>query len=306
MSCFFSGAMYVALAAILWSTGGVFIKLIPLDPVLIACLRCAIAGLVLLPFIHFKELKVSWQLVLLVLCYGGLSLCFVTATKLTAAANAIALEFTAPLWIFLFDTIYSRKIVWKNALPLILIIIGLGVILSEPVIGSSFQGNLIGVVCGVFFAGITLLFRVVGKTNTIGVVGLCNLIAAFLIWFLVPAGSTTAGTDITGWLVLIYLGLFQTGGGYAVYAWGLRYISAQKASMIALLEPVFNPIWVGIFVHEIPTIYGIMGGLFILLGLVADTLINSVAVGRIRGKIISSEIIRYMFRLNVNMEKIKQ
>jgi drug/metabolite transporter (DMT)-like permease len=52
-----SGPRSIALAAVLWSTGGVLIKILPLDPIIIAALRSWFAGIALLPFIRPKELK---------------------------------------------------------------------------------------------------------------------------------------------------------------------------------------------------------------------------------------------------------
>ncbi|HSO18805.1 MAG TPA: EamA family transporter, partial [Desulfosarcina sp.] len=77
-------------AAIFWSTSGVLIKLVDLPPLAIAGWRSLIAGAVILALCH-KEVKVSWTInpLLSALCIGLFCICFVVATKLTTAANAI-------------------------------------------------------------------------------------------------------------------------------------------------------------------------------------------------------------------------
>ncbi|ATW26241.1 DMT family transporter [Candidatus Formimonas warabiya] len=267
------GTVYIAFGAILWSTGGVLIKLVSADPVLIAAIRAVIAGLALAPFI--RPIKLSWQLPALIFFYGALSTSFVVSTKLTAAANAIALQSTAPLWIFLATLVVYRKVNWHQALPVGLIALGLGAFLCEPAVGTSAMGNLVAIGSGIFFAVNTKLLQKLGRENSIGLISICNLGAAPLIWLLVPEGAKIADVNFTGWVVLVILGVFQLGIAYVLYTIGLRTTTPQKATMVALLEPAFNPIWVLLFLGEIPTVYGIVGGLCILAGLITDTWINS-------------------------------
>ena len=258
----------------MWSLGGVLIKMVSVDPVLITALRALISGLALAPFIRPKKIKWSWQLPLLIFGYGAISTCFVVSTKLTAAANAIALQSTAPLWIFLATFLFYRKIDWHQAFPVGLIAIGLAAILAEPTVGTSTIGNLIALCAGVFFAINTRLLKKLGGDNSVGLISICNLAAAPFIWLLVPRGAQISQVSPGDWLIIGIMGVFQLGIPYALYTVGLRHTTAQKATMVALIEPTFNPIWVLIFIGEIPTPYAIAGGILILLGLLADTLFN--------------------------------
>ncbi|ATW24310.1 DMT family transporter [Candidatus Formimonas warabiya] len=274
MRNFFSGPAAVALAAVLWSTGGVFIKSIHADPLLIAAVRTGIAGLVLAPFIRPKELKINIWMLLLVLSYGALAAFVVMGTRWTSAANALALQFTAPLWIFIAHVVIYRKIAYENLLPVVLIALGLGAILLEPASGTSALGNLIGAGSGILFACTTVLFKKVGENNVIGSVSICNLLAAPFIFIFVPPGIGLAEIHVSDWMMLAYLGVFEMGAAYTLYSLGLRTTSAQNATMIALLEPVLNPIWVFIFIGEIPTPYGMVGGTLILLGLISKIVLD--------------------------------
>lgn len=270
-----SGPRSIALAAVLWSTGGVLIKILPLDPIIIAALRSWFAGIALLPFIRPKELKINFELIALIISYAWLSVSFVAATKWTAAANAIALQSTAPLWVFMAILIKYKKFSWKEALPVGIIAAGIIVFLLEPAVGTSTLGNLVGLNCGIAFAITTTLLQRAGGENGIGIISICNLMAAPLIWMLAPTkGFSLFEIDIKTWVLLFCLGVFQLGLGYIFYNRGLKTTTAQKATMLALLEPVLNPVWVFIFASEIPTIYGLLGEALIISGLLADAIIN--------------------------------
>ncbi|MDK2986122.1 MAG: hypothetical protein PWQ96_1766 [Clostridia bacterium] len=270
-----SGPRSIALAAVLWSTGGVLIKILPLDPIIIAALRSWFAGIALLPFIRPKELKINFELIALIISYAWLSVSFVAATKWTAAANAIALQSTAPLWVFMAILIKSKKFSWKEALPVGIIAAGIIVFLLEPAVGTSTLGNLVGLNCGIAFAITTTLLQRAGGVNGTGIISICNLMAAPLIWMLAPTKLFSVfEIDIKAWVLLFCLGVFQLGLGYIFYNRGLKTTTAQKATMLALLEPVLNPVWVFIFASEIPTIYGLLGEALIISGLLADAIIN--------------------------------
>ncbi|MBZ4688653.1 MAG: EamA/RhaT family transporter [Clostridiales bacterium] len=270
-----SGPRSIALAAVLWSTGGVLIKILPLDPIIIAALRSWFAGIALLPFIRPKELKINFELIALIISYAWLSVSFVAATKWTAAANAIALQSTAPLWVFMAILIKSKKFSWKEALPVGIIAAGIIVFLLEPAVGTSTLGNLVGLNCGIAFAITTTLLQRAGGVNGTGIISICNLMAAPLIWMLAPTKLFSLfEIDIKAWVLLFCLGVFQLGLGYIFYNRGLKTTTAQKATMLALLEPVLNPVWVFIFASEIPTIYGLLGEALIISGLLADAIIN--------------------------------
>ncbi len=271
------GTIYVAFAAIMWSTGGLFIKAVPADPILISALRSAIAGLALLPFLRIKHIKVTKNLCLYILAYTWLVVAFCCATKFTTAANAIALQNTAPLFIFLYITfIKKEKPEWQSVVPVVFIALGIICVLSEPKSGSSFLGNLIALSSGIAFAAMTLNLRQLSWLPGMSLVSLSNLMSALLILPFAPQLTINIGLLTTGsWLRLLYLGVFQIGLSYVLYATGLKYIKPLRASVLALLEAVLNPIWVLIFWGEKPSIYGLTGGILILLAVTADLVLRN-------------------------------
>jgi drug/metabolite transporter (DMT)-like permease len=133
---------------------------------------------------------------------------------------------------------------------------------------------MIALCSGVLFAVNTKLLQKLGGANSIGLISICNLCAAPLIWLLVPKTAHFSQISASGWLILVIMGIFQLGIPYALYTIGLRSTTPQKATMVALVEPTFNPVWVLLFLGEIPTVYAIVGGVLILTGLVVDTLFS--------------------------------
>lgn len=273
------GTLYAVGAAILWSTGGLLVKQIAVSPLLIVAMRSMITGVFFLPFIKIKEIEFSLPFYGYIFAYTWLVTSFVTATKLTAAANAIALQNTAPLFLFIFSILgfmmKKEKPTFKSTLPIIFIALGIAIMLSEPVEGSSLLGNIIGLSSGVAFALMTVFLHRISSMAGKGLVGISNLFAAVIVFFFVPDLSILSTLDSETWLRLIFLGVFQLGLPYVLYMTALKHISPLRASILALIEAVLNPIWVLIFVGEVPSIYGWIGFLLILTAVCAESVLKN-------------------------------
>ncbi|WHH59256.1 DMT family transporter [Petroclostridium sp. X23] len=270
MQNFSIGIVQVLIAAFLWSTGGVFIKAIDADPIFIAAARSAIAGLILLPFIDFKKLRFSFGLAALLVSYAYTLCSFVIATKLTASANAIAIQYTAPLWLFIFTVIMTKKVSLARIIPMAFIGGGILFFLMEPVSGTNAAGNLMALSSGIGFAALSYFMSKPQCIAGVGLISLCNLTAALCMVLFIPYPISVSSISTVGWMSLAYLGIFQIGIAYIFYGKALETVAPLKATIIALIEPILNPIWVVIFIHEIPTIYALFGGVSILIGILLD------------------------------------
>jgi len=270
------GIFFVLAAALLWSTAGLFIKRINADPLVIAGLRAMFAGFFLAPFVNWREMKVTRKLVFFCLNYAVLTTTFVTATKFTTAANAIALQYTNPLYIFLFVVLVEKVKVKRRAwIPVLLIALGIGLFLAEPGQGKSALGNFLALISGVAFAGMTLSIKALKDYPGIGLASVGNLTnLLFLLPFLLLQRQEICSLPVISWVSLFYLGVFQLGLGYVCYAKGVKALTVTKASVVALSEAIFNPIWVLIFFGEQPTAYGLVGGLIVIVAVAADIVLN--------------------------------
>jgi drug/metabolite transporter (DMT)-like permease len=193
------------------------------------------------------------------------------STKLTTAANAIILQYTAPIWLFVFYAVRYRKFDVKKVLPVALVLAGILIFLFEPKSGTNISGNLLALSTGIAFAGVAHFSAKDHGVSGPGLISICNL-ATFLLAlpFVRDIGATTASLDLMGVMGIVFLGAFQIAVGYVFYIRSLKHISPLDTSLICLLEPLMNPIWVLIFVHEIPTVFAIAGSVFILAGIIVN------------------------------------
>ncbi|OXS25922.1 MAG: transporter [Acetobacterium sp. MES1] len=260
------GTLYVLIAMMLFSTGGLFIKLINANAFTITFGRAIIAGLIFLPMIQWKKIKFSKYYVGLVVSYCYLCMMFVLTTKITTAANAIILQCTAPLWLYLFYVVKGKKITKRDLIPRLFILLGIILILSAADGGNPW-GDLLALTNGIAYAAVQYLLDKDYPISDASIVGLNNLWLSLIILLTMSSQLDFTGISVYGWLGLIFLGVFQIGIAYLFLSGGVRLISPLKASILSLAEPILNPIFVFFFVGETPSFLSLIGFAIILMGI---------------------------------------
>jgi len=262
------GALLVALAAMLWSSGGLFIKVAPTPALAVACGRAAITALFYLAVLRTNLREARWSTAFV---YALMILSFVSATKLTTAANAIFLQYTGPAYVLLLSPpILGEKLSRRDVALVALSLAGMGLFFVGKVEAGTTAGNLLGVVSGVFFGATVVLLRrdaTRGSGGAIPSTTLGNLVAAALAlpFALGPLRESFAGPQaLTALGVLLWLGVVQMGFAYLSFAKGLRSVPASEASLLSMLEPIFNPIWVLLGTGERPGPWALAGGAVVL------------------------------------------
>ncbi|MBN2558589.1 MAG: DMT family transporter, partial [Clostridia bacterium] len=230
------GIVFAAAAALIWSSGGVFIKLVDAPGIYIAAGRSLIAGLFFLPFVRLRKLKWSKELVLLILCYAYTLIGFVMATKLTTAANAIILQYTTPIWLYIFYSFKKKSFDRRKMIPVILVAAGIVVFLFEPNSGTNIIGNMLALSTGISFAGVAHLSAMDHGATGPGLISIIN-IATFLLAlpFVGGIAETTMSLSPMGIIGILFLGAFQIGVGYIFYIKSLKNISPLDTSLICLI-----------------------------------------------------------------------
>jgi DME family drug/metabolite transporter len=264
-----AGILLVLAAALFWSTGGVALKSLTLPSLTIAGVRALIAGVVLSPFLPRLAWRWDWRLLPLLGGYTGTVLCFTAAIRLTTAANAIALVYTAPAWVYGLTCLAERRVPWRLFLPVALILAGLGIILAEPAHGASATGNLLGLLAGLAFGLFTFLVPRL-QQPPIALVSLCNLFAGTFLFLLFPGALLPGAITARDWATLAFLGIVQIALGHLFFTAALKRIPATQASVLALAEPLLNPVWVFLLLGEVPSGHGFAGLAVILGGVCAD------------------------------------
>ncbi|MBI4527171.1 MAG: EamA family transporter [Deltaproteobacteria bacterium] len=259
------GRLLVVLAAVLWSLAGVFIKSLALPPVTIAFYRFLFAALFFLGFI--KSSEGAWQvpIVYSIVAYVAATGSFVWANKLTTAANAIVLQYTAPIYIYaLAPLLFREQISRANFLALCGGMVGVAVIFFGSVGQPDMPGILIALFSGLVFALYIVNLRFLSKISAGLLVCLNNLGGVLLF---LPFAVNDLHVAPIQLLALMVMGVVQFGSAYFFFSKGVEAVSLQEASLILLLEPVLNPLWVHLVTGEVPTAETSVGGSVILLSL---------------------------------------
>ena len=266
------GEWLVFISAFLFSTAGGVTKSFQMDAVLLPGVRSMLAGLVLLPFLRPKKIVWDRWLLLLIASFTGLVLCILCAIRFTTASNALALQFTTPLFICLGNWIFLHKRPsLRRALPIIIMLIGIIVILCEPNTGTNFKGNLFGVGAGLAFAGVSVSLNKVRAGGYLSTITLLNLAAGVII--LVPLllwPGYQVHIDPKAIPYVLFLGLVQLSGGSIFYMMGVRKAGPQKASILGAWEFVLTPVWAYLLVRELPTVYGAIGWVILLIAVLIE------------------------------------
>ncbi len=217
-----------------------------------------------------EALKIDRRVFMISVCYAPLLICFVTATKMTTAANAIFLQYISPAIVLVLEPrILKTKMQHYNILTVILCMVGLSFFLLEQKSGHHWLGDGLALLSGFFSAGLILVLKFSTRSQQMSGILLGNVWVVLITipWFIQSAGPTS-----NEYLMLAFLGFIQIGLGYLLFTYGQRRIPAIESSLIALLEPILNPVWVLIGYHEIPSFWSLVGG-FIILSTLATRMI---------------------------------
>jgi len=261
MSHRFLPPLLLLLAALCWSLGGVLIKSIDWPPMAIAGGRSAIAIPIMLLCVGRPKFTFSPAQIGGAIGYALTVVLFVFATRMTTAANAIFLQYTAPIYVALIGRWYlgerALRIDW---LVIAVALFGIALFFFDRLTISGFWGNVVALASGVAFASVALFLRKEKAGSPVASIILGNLIVALAgIPFMLHHSLGQGG----GWRLLL-LGAVQLGLPYVFYGTAIKYVTALEATLIPLLEPVLNPLWVMLALGERPGPWAILGGALVL------------------------------------------
>lgn len=272
------GRLCILLAAVLWSLGGALTKLLreptplglhlpPIDPLLIAAYRVLFAGLVLVPLLRPRDVSFSPWMLFTVVAFALMNATYIGAISYGSAANAVLLQYTAPLWLYVIATAcLGEKADVRGGVSLGLGLAGVAVLVAGGWRDEQLAVVLLALASGVFFALILVGLRLLRDRSSVWVTVL-NLLggAAALVpfvWHLPTPSWPQLAT-------LVFFGGVQLGLPYLLMARGLRVVGTQEACTLTLLEPVLNPVWAYLASPgtEAPTVYTLLGGGCVLAAL---------------------------------------
>ncbi|MEN3186352.1 MAG: DMT family transporter [Atribacterota bacterium] len=259
------GTVFLVMAALFWSLGGVLIKSVAWNPLAIAGARSGIAALVFLLYLRRPRFTFSKTQIGAAFSYAGTVVLFVLANKLTTAANAIILQYSAPIYVILLSGPLLHERPRKEDLMAVgTVFLGMIFFFLGKVEWGSLLGNLLAIGSGVMFALLAIFLRLERNGSPFEAVLLGNIVAA-----LIGAPFMGQGTlEPRGIGFLVLLGVFQIGVAYLLYVEAVKTATAFEACFVPIIEPILNPIWVFLFLGEAPGRWALLGGGVILLAVV--------------------------------------
>jgi drug/metabolite transporter (DMT)-like permease len=273
----FSSLLFVLAAAILWSTGGLFIKWTSISGLELSFGRSLTAAIAVAIMTRHEGFGLNRITAVASVLYAFLLVLFVLATKQTTAANAIFLQYTAPVYLLIFEPLfYKEKFRLADLVTVGACVVGMSLFFVGKLRPQDVIGNILALTSGLCFACYMLLLRhsksrAVNRASSV-IYG--NLLVVILTAPLGVAAMTKMSTHDA--LSVLYLGVVQIGVAYTLFTVAMaRGVRSLDAGIIGYIEPILNPIWVFLFVGETPSTWALLGGAIIIIAVVVHMIIEA-------------------------------
>lgn len=293
----------LVLAAVLWSSGSFFMRFLrepssvaaglglelhspQLTSLQIACYRGLFGGLAMLLLVRRIDMRYQRPMIGMVVTFAVMSGLYMSALALGPAANAILLQNTAPIWVYLFAVFVLRERADRSGWQAVLLG-GLGAVV---IVGGNWPTNLpaeeqnaqvaillMGLGSGLTYAGVMVFLRMLRHESAswltaLNLIGSAVAIGLYILIRFGPAefAAWASEPSFAQFVVLALYGVIQMAVPYWLFAHGLRVLSPQEAGIITLVEPLLNPLWAYLMTPEkdAPTVPMLLGGALILAALV--------------------------------------
>jgi DME family drug/metabolite transporter len=269
--------LFVVAAAVLWSTGGLFIKWTTVSGIELSFGRSLLAAITVAIFTRHEGFGLNRVTAIASLLYAALLVLFVLATKQTTAANAIFLQYTAPVYLLILEPlIYKEKFRRRDLIVVIACVAGMSLFFVGKLRPQDVTGNMLALASGFCFACYFLLLRhsTARAVNRASSVIYGNLLVVLIA---APAGiSALSGMSAHDAMSIVYLGVVQIGLAYTLFTVAMaRGVRSLDAGIVGYIEPVLNPIWVFLVLGELPTKWALVGGAIIVAAVVVHTLLEA-------------------------------
>ena len=274
------GTILVLISAIFYSLGGLMIKMIPWDGFLLNAGRSFISIFVygiFLVVIRHKPKMTGWVF------FGAVVIAlnntmFAVATKLTAAGNVAVLQFIAPVFIILISFVAFHKLPTRlDAVASAIVIVGIICFFVDSVGGGNFKGDLLAVSCGLVYAIVFMLNEMPGGDP------LSSVFWSAFLGTLFGIPSMVGGVpplDTTALLMLLGMGLVQTGAAYLFLMVGMQYSTPIAGILTSAVQPILSPVLVAAFYGEYITPMASVGAVIVVVTIVVYNILKERALDK--------------------------
>ena len=257
------GSKLIFIAAVMWSFAGLGAKLMSWNALSIACVRGIIASITIFSFRKKTKLTLNSSTILASISLLLTTTLFMSANKMTTSANAIVLQYTSPIFILILSVIFLKyKPKFVDYIAISLTLVGISLFFIDQLETGRWLGDLVALLSGLAFAGVFFANRL-PKANPMDASLIGNMMSLLLFPFLM-FDQNFLSFKTTDLIVIVLLGVFQLGIPYILFSLGIKRTEAIKSSIISTIEPILNPIWVFLFLNELPGILAMIGGLIVL------------------------------------------
>ena len=275
------GVLFVFVAAVLYSLGGLCIKLIPDWSGL--ALNAGRNGIALVVYVIFfaatrHRPRFNRWIFLGACCVCATNVLFAVANKMTTAANSIVLEYTAPIFVILLSAIFLRRRPDRLDLAACAVeFLGVLCFFLESLGGGHLSGDLLALLSGVTYGGVFMLNEV-PNGDPISSVFWSAMMSTLIGLPQMVQQPRLEGTALVSMLVL---GVFQLGLAFVFLTVGLKTTSSITASLVTGIEPVLNPVLVAVFYHEYMGVFSVIGACIVIVGVVGYNVLKEKQQARI-------------------------
>jgi drug/metabolite transporter (DMT)-like permease len=269
------GVWAMVATAFLWSIAGLFIKVIDWNPFAIAGMRSLISSLVVLAWLRRPRFHWSPAQVGAALTQAATMLLFVAANKTTTAANAILLQYVGPVFTAVFGAwLLKERARWEHWVAFLFVGAGMVLLFMDKLGGGRMLGNVLALLSGLVFSFYYIFMRMQKDGSPLESILLAHWLTAAIglgvaLFLPLPVFTWQAAGAIA------MLGLFQVGLAAVLFSAAIKRVTAVSANLIAVIEPVFNPVWVFLALGEKPGVNAIIGGAVIILAVTGASIISA-------------------------------
>jgi drug/metabolite transporter (DMT)-like permease len=270
-----AGILAMAATAFLWSIAGLFIKIIDWNPIAIAGMRSIIASIVIFVYLKHPRINLSFPQIAASIANAATMLLFVSANKTTTATNAILLQYMAPVFTgFIGAILLKERARVEHFVAFPLVAVGMVLMFFDEIGGGKWFGNVLAIMSAITFSFYFVFMRMQKDGSPLESIllshwltaGICILISLFL-----PVPQVTRESL----LAISVLGIVQIGFSAILFTVAIKRISAVSANLIAVIEPVFNPVWVFLAIGEVPGPRALIGGGIIVVAVTVASIITA-------------------------------
>ena len=269
------GILAMAATAFLWSIAGLFIKAIDWNPIAIAGMRSLVASIVIFAYLRRPVFHFSFAQTAAAITHAVTMLLFVAANKTTTAANAILLQYMAPvLTAFIGSALLKERPHAEHFIALPLVVTGMVVMFFDELGGGKLFGNLLAILSAVTFSFYFVFMRMQKDGSPLESILLSHWLTA-IVCILISLFLPFPQVNLKSLSAIAVLGIVQLGLPSLLFCYAIKRVSAVSANLIAVIEPVFNPVWVFIAIGEAPGVQTLIGGLIIVLSVTIASVISA-------------------------------